>query len=433
MNANVNIFKETLYSHYLNSSAGASSHYKSKSAYETAKKRAAFYRYKVLHDERKYLGEFEKNFTLSGGKMFYAETAADALNEIKNIIAKVESGSSKAFKDSAHSNKDGGNIILNQSDIIKEIEAESFLKKEGFPTTVANSYGNECSFIPENYFEFCKKMMDAVATQAEQADFSESDISLIPEDLYKQFLLKKSYKKSIVIGSADFLAADMGSIVVRDSLGINTLSFLLGQTKIFIAGIDQLLASISDLWLYSRLYATIAHNSPMLPYQSIFSGRSNTYLIMVDNGRTEILSNPERRAILSCINCGACSGVCPTGNPVDFVKADRCGCCTLCGHCQEVCPVNIPLKDMMLRSRKRLAASGVGGFSDDAGKAILDKSKIKTLTKMFLKRKSLEKTFDRFFLKKAFKKAFGTERVFPNFDKKTFNQIWLEQHPPVEK
>ncbi len=433
MDAGVNIFKETLYSHYLNSSVGASSHYKSKSAYETAKKRAAFYRYKVLHDERKYLGEFEKNFTLSGGKMFYAETAADALNEIKNIIAKVESGSSKVFKAHDHNNKDGSNIILNQSDIIKEIEAESFLKKEGFPCTIANSYGNECSFIPENYSEFSKKMMDAVATPAEQADFSENDIALIPEDLYKKFLLKKSYKKSIVIGSADFLAADMGSIIVRDSLGINTMSLLFGQTKIFIAGIDQLLASISDLWLYSRLYATIAHNSPMLPYQSIFSGRSNTYLIMIDNGRTEILSNPERRAILSCINCGACSGVCPTGNPVDFVKADRCGCCTLCGHCQEVCPVNIPLKDMMLRSRKRLAASGVSGFSDDVGKAILDKSKIKILTKMFLKRKNLEKTLDRFFLKKAFKKAFGADRVFPNFDKKTFNQIWLEQHLPVEK
>jgi L-lactate dehydrogenase complex protein LldF len=433
VDANVNIFKETLYSHYLNSSAGASSHYKSKSAYETAKKRAAFYRYKVLHDERKYLGEFEKNFTLSGGKMFYAETAADALNEIKNIVAKVSS-SLKGVKN--HSNS--SDILLNQSDIIREIEVETFLKKEGLPCTIANPYGNECSFISESYSEFSKKIMDAVATRAEQADFSENDITLIPEDLYKQFLLKKSYKKSIVIGSANFLAADMGSIVVRDSLGINTMSFLFGQTKIFIAGIDQLLASISDLSLYSRLYATIAHNSPMLPYQSIFSGRSNTYLIMIDNGRTEILSNPERRAILSCINCGACRGVCPTGNPVDFVKADRCNCCTLCGHCQEVCPVNIPLKDMMLRSRKRLAASGGAGFADDAGgsgaeRAILDKSKIKTLTKMFLKRKNLEKSFDRFFLKKAFKKAFGTERVFPNFDKKTFNQIWMEQHPPVEK
>jgi L-lactate dehydrogenase complex protein LldF len=424
VDAGSNIFKETLYSHYLNSSSGTSSHYKSRSAYEIAKKRAAFYRYKVLHDERKYLGEFEKNFTLSGGKMLYAETAADALNEIKNITVKIASGS-KAFKD--HDNKDNHHIFLNQSDIVKEIEVENFLKKEGLVNNIANPYGNDCYFIPESYSDFNKKMIDAVATQAEQADFSENDIALNPEDLYKQYLLKKSYKKSIVIGSADFLVADMGTIVVRDSLGINSMSFLLGQTKIFIAGIDQLLASISDLSLYSRLYATITHNSPISPNQSIFSGRSNTYLIMLDNGRTEILSNPERRAILSCIRCGACSSVCPTGNPVSFVKTDNCGCCTFCGHCQEICPVNIPLQDMMLRSRKRAVASGIENGQ------ILDKGKIKTLTKMFLKRKNLEKSFDRFFLKKAFKKAFGAERVFPNFDKKTFNQIWLEQHPPIEK
>jgi L-lactate utilization protein LutB len=124
----------------------------------------------------------------------------------------------------------------------------------------------------------------------------------------------------------------------------------------------------------------------------------------------------------------------------------------LCGHCQDVCPVNIPLKELILKSRKTAVSSSAGsGVSDGAGngvsdasgtpgapgisgvpgvsESVLDKSRIKTLTKMFLKRKNIEKNVDRFFLRRVFKKAFGSYRIFPNFDKKTFNQIWVESHP----
>jgi L-lactate dehydrogenase complex protein LldF len=404
-------FKDALYSHYLNSSASASSYYKSHSAYETVKRRASFYRYKVLHDERKYLIEFEKNFSLSGGKALYAETPADALAEIAKILESEKGGKQT--------------VLLDKSDIIDEIGIETFLAKQNKPFIDANIYKHNDPFIPENYSALREKIIAATGGNAEDYAY--------PEDIYKQYLRQNSYKRSVAISAADFLVADTGGIVIRDNAGCSVFSLLLCRTKIFIAGIDRILASLADLSLYSRLYATLAYNRPLSLNQTIFSGRSNVYLIFVDNGRTEILSDPERRSVLACINCGACNGVCPTGNPVSFVRTGNCNCCTLCGLCQDVCPVNIPLKELILKSRKA-ASSGVKGVSDTAtgsgtSVSVIDKSRIKILTKMFLKRKSMEKGTDRFFLKRAFKKAFGSGKIFPNFDRKTFNQIWMKQHP----
>jgi L-lactate dehydrogenase complex protein LldF len=414
-------FKDALYSHYLHTSAGAYSYYKSRSAYETVKQRAAFYRYKVLHDERKYLIEFEKNFSLSGGKVLYAETVDDVQTEIKKILEKVGILGTSAKTDK--------NVLLNRSEIIDETGIEDFLAKQEVSVIAANIYKHNSPFIPENYSALCEK---TVAT-ASGSNTDESWLLAHPEEIYKQYLRQNSYKKSVVISAADFLVADTGGIVIRDNSGCSVLPLLLGQTKIFIAGIDMMLASLADLSLYSRLYATLAYDRPLSLNQTIFSGRSGTYLIFVDNGRTEILSDPEKRRILSCIHCGACAGVCPTGNPAEFVKSGRTGCCTLCGHCQDVCPVNIPLKELILKSRKATVSLGVSGGGTAAETSmvagVLDKSRIKILTKMFLKRKNLEKGFDRFFLKRAFKKAFGPDRIFPNFDRKTFYQIWMEKHP----
>ncbi|MDR1974122.1 MAG: LUD domain-containing protein [Bacteroidales bacterium] len=402
MDAVVNTFDEVLYSHYLSTSAGAVSYYKSRSAYETVKRRAAYYRYKVLHSERKYLIEFEKNFSLSGGKVFYAETAADTFTEIKKIFERIKFSDKK--------------ILFNKSDLTTEIGIEDFLEKEKLSVITADLPKLNDPFIPENYSTFKEKIM------------KDDSFSAYPEDIYKQYLRQHSYKNSVAIGAADFLIADTGAVVIRDNSGGSALSFLLGQTKIFIAGIDQMLASLSDLSLYSRLYATTAYNRPLSLNQTIFSGRSDTYLIVVDNGRTDILSDPERRSVLSCIKCGTCNGICPTGNPVEFVKSGCGDRCTLCGHCQDVCPVNIRLKDLILRGKKKRATAEVPDTS-----VVLDKNRIKTLVKMFLKRKNLENTVKRFFLKSTFKKAFGTSRIFPNFNKKSFNQIWMEKHPPVEE
>src|SRR5437870_446589 len=53
---------------------------------ELARERAAHLRWKTIEHLDKYLIEFEANFIKSGGKVFWAQDATDALVEILNII-----------------------------------------------------------------------------------------------------------------------------------------------------------------------------------------------------------------------------------------------------------------------------------------------------------------------------------------------------------
>ncbi|MEG1763538.1 MAG: 4Fe-4S dicluster domain-containing protein, partial [Bacteroidales bacterium] len=148
----------------------------------------------------------------------------------------------------------------------------------------------------------------------------------------------------------------------------------------------------------------------------------------------------KQRSILNCIECYACQAVCPVfkfinsdqnnfnKGPVDcikepllqgFEKASHLAyACTLCGKCEEVCPMSISLPELILHNRKEAAEKGYY--------VCVDKSHMKTLKKMFLKRKTLESPYHRLMLKLDFKKDYGNQRVFPDFGQKSFHIIWTE-------
>ncbi|MDE5736073.1 MAG: 4Fe-4S dicluster domain-containing protein, partial [Bacteroidales bacterium] len=174
-------------------------------------------------------------------------------------------------------------------------------------------------------------------------------------------------------------------------------------------------------------------------------GPEEMHVIWVDNGRSKIMGYKDQRTILNCIRCGACEALCPVfkfvksksgenghenhDNPLACVAlpiergfdkyAYLSFACTLCGKCQEVCPVRIPLPELILFNRREAVTRG-NGFG-------LNKSQVKTLKKMFLKRKALESSYNKFILKTSgIKKEFGTQRVFPDFSQKSFHVLWSE-------
>jgi L-lactate dehydrogenase complex protein LldF len=124
----------------------------------------------------------------------------------------------------------------------------------------------------------------------------------------------------------------------------------------------------------------------MNPYTSIFTGVSEGngpsvfHLVLLDNGRTSELSEPEGRDVLRCIRCSACMNVCPVyertgghayGNPYPgpigavLVPQLRRGArspledslpfaSTLCGACYEACPVKINIPKILVRLRTEI-------------------------------------------------------------------------------
>lgn len=100
--------------------------------------------------------------------------------------------------------------------------------------------------------------------------------------------------------------------------------------------------------------------------------------MIIDNGRSRILADPEFREALACIRCGACLNICPVygrigghayhspySGPIGAVvtpllqginrHADLCKGETLCGACRDICPVDNDLPRMLTALRHKLA------------------------------------------------------------------------------
>ena len=114
-------------------------------------------------------------------------------------------------------------------------------------------------------------------------------------------------------------------------------------------------------------------------------GPQQMHIILVDNGRSEILK-PQTREMLRCIRCGACLNACPVyrqigghaygavysgpigalitpifrglGNYSDLPHAS-----SLCGACYEACPVKINIPKYLIQLRRDMVDQGITKFS----------------------------------------------------------------------
>ena len=104
------------------------------------------------------------------------------------------------------------------------------------------------------------------------------------------------------------------------------------------------------------------------------------HIILVDNGRSEWIGNPERWEILKCIRCGSCMNTCPVyrrsggysysyfiPGPVGInlgmlrnaqAHSGNVSACSLCLSCQTVCPVKINLGEQVYKWRQQLEEFG---------------------------------------------------------------------------
>jgi L-lactate dehydrogenase complex protein LldF len=167
-------------------------------------------------------------------------------------------------------------------------------------------------------------------------------------------------------------------------------------------------------------------------------------VILLDNGRTNILANPKGREALYCIRCGACLNACPVyknigGHSYETTYSGPIGAVitphlrgmndwkhlsyasSLCGNCTEVCAVKINLHELLLDNRADAVNEGASPMAERTAwklwkQAMLHRS-LMNLAPGHLK----GWVINRFVT--GWKKHRG-ELAFP---KKSFNQLWREQ------
>ncbi|HJW60255.1 MAG TPA: LUD domain-containing protein, partial [Actinomycetota bacterium] len=196
-------------------------------------------------------------------------------------------------------------------------------------------------------------------------------------------LRRKFLEAKVAVSGANFAVAETGTLAVVESEGNGRMCLTLPRVLITVMGIEKLVPTWRDLEVFLQLLPRSATGERMNPYTSMWTGvhdgdgPGEFHLVLLDNGRTATLADPQGRTALRCIRCSACLNVCPvyerTGGhaygsvypgPIGAVLspqltgvADNASlpfASTLCGACYDVCPVAIDIPQMLVHLRSRV-------------------------------------------------------------------------------
>ena len=196
-------------------------------------------------------------------------------------------------------------------------------------------------------------------------------------------LREKFLHADIGVTGANFLVANSGAVVVVENEGNARMTTTAPKIHITVAGIEKLIPRAQDLAVFLKLLGRSATGQPMTVYTSFLAGPrrggevdgpDEFYVVLLDNGRTKLLADPEKRQSLYCIRCGACLNHCPVyrkigGHNYPWVYSGPIGAIitpqfhgvmqdpwlpfasSLCGACADVCPVKIEIPKILLKLR----------------------------------------------------------------------------------
>ena len=311
-------------------------------------------------------------------------------------------------------------------------------------------------------------------TREEVAALFEQHLGLPPTDdiqkmaaAARQALRQRFLRADMGISGVNFGVAESGAIVIVENEGNARLTTTAPRIHVAVMGIERITESLDDLGVLLQVLARSATGQKLSVYTSIISGPAQPsepdgpeefHLILLDNGRSRILSGDYAEALM-CIRCGACLNACPVyqsigGHAYGGTYSGPIGAIltpllqpdlpdvyqlpyasSLCGACQAACPVRIAIPDMLLRLRADAVEQGKSPLVERAAIAAY---------KVTMNNPRLYRAGGRL-------AAFGTRligrkgrvrrlppplhlwtrrRDFPVFAKKSFTEMWEETHTP---
>jgi L-lactate dehydrogenase complex protein LldF len=407
-----------------------------------ARERAKNTKWRAIETLDQQLEEFELNFTKRGGKVIWAENSDQAIEEILKICAA----------------KNCKSVVKSKSMVTEEIHLNAALEKNGIESVETDlgeyiqqldgeaPYHIVTPAMHKNKEDVAKLFNKKLGTP----------INFTPEQLTlkaREILREKYVQAEVGITGANFIISDIGGIAVTENEGNARLSCAFPKTHIVIVGIEKMIPSLTDLGLFWPLLSTFGTGQKITVYNTIVTGPrqenendgpEEMYVILLDNGRTNILQNPKQRESLYCIRCGACLNACPIyknigghaygatySGPIGSVITPHLQgmeefkhlsyASSLCGNCTEVCAVKINLHELLLENRHESVEEGLTGFTERmAWKAWRMASLKRGMMNMgggSLKNKVVNGMF----------KGWNKNRSDLNFSQKTFNQLWKER------
>ena len=350
-----------------------------------AREKAKNIKWRAIETLDQQLETFEAQITKRGAKVLWAETAEEALSEILKICQ------AKACT----------TVVKSKSMVTEELHLNKFLEKNKIESveTDLGEYIQQLDDEPPYHIvtpAMHKSKEDVAKLFAEKlgtaSNLNPSQLTLIAREK-----LREKYRQAqIGITGANFIIADEGAIAITENEGNGRLSCSWPKTHIVIVGIEKVIPSLTDLALFWPLLSTFGTGQRVTSYNSIVTGPKQVaendgpeemYVILLDNGRTNILANVKSRESLYCIRCGACLNACPVyknigGHSYQTTYSGPIGAVitphlkdlgewkhlsyasSLCGNCTEVCAVKINLHELLLENRHEAVEEGSAVFAE---------------------------------------------------------------------
>ena len=202
----------------------------------------------------------------------------------------------------------------------------------------------------------------------------------------RRYLREKFLTIPFAVSGANFAVVETGSVAVFESEGNGRMCLTLPRVLISVMGIEKVIPRWQDMEAFLQLLPRSSTAERMNPYNSVWTGTragegpQEFHLVLLDNGRTDVLGDAAARDTLKCIRCSACLNNCPvyerTGGhaygstypgPIGAILTPQLNgpgpasglpyASSLCGACFEVCPVRIDIPRILVHLRGKVVAA----------------------------------------------------------------------------
>ena len=344
----------------------------------------AIKRHALAHLPR-YLEEFEQNAAARGAVVHYAVDAAEHNRIILDILKRR-----------------GANLVVkSKSMLTEECGLNAFLTAHGIEVVesdlgerIIQLAGERPSHIVLPAIHLRKEEVGEIFHRFLGTAAGESDPATLTQAA-RAHLREKFLAAKAGISGVNFAVAETGCVVICTNEGNADLGTSLPGLYIASMGIEKVIPRMRDLAVFLRLLSRSATGQPISAYTShLFGPRpgQEMHIVIVDNGRTDILRSERFHRAAFCIRCGSCLNFCPVyrrsgGHSYSYVIPGPIGmilaphrnlkeykdlpyASSLCGSCSAACPVKIDIHRQIVLWRNEIVAAGeLGRFKSAAVKA----------------------------------------------------------------